>query len=109
MGVFRLKGQLKQDYSTIFHVARRFRLLGPVPVALAHPAEAPGLEKMLPSMVETGLAGMEVHYGLYPAEERAVYQKLADTHGLLATGGSDYHGPGRAAECDLGGLTPPLA
>ena len=85
---------------------RLIRAYGGLPV-LAHPAETPGLEDMLPSMVETGLTGIEVYYGLYPAEERDKYQKLADTHGLLATGGSDYHGPGRAAECDLGASNTP--
>ena len=82
------------------------RSYGGLPV-LAHPAETPGLEGMLPSMVEAGLAGIEVYYGLYPTEERAAYQRLADTNGLLATGGSDYHGPGRAAECDLGASNTP--
>ncbi len=85
---------------------RLIRAFGGLPV-LAHPAETPGLEDMLPSLAKAGLAGIEVYYGLYPTDERAAYQRLADAHGLLATGGSDYHGPGRAAECDLGASNTP--
>ena len=76
--------------------------------ALAHPREAPDLETLLPTLAEAGLTGMEVHYGLYPDEERAHFAELAETHRLLALGGSDYHGPGRAAECPLGGSRTPV-
>ena len=76
--------------------------------ALAHPREAPDLETLLPTLTEAGLTGMEVHYGLYPDAERAHFAALADAHHLLALGGSDYHGPGRAAECPLGGSRTPL-
>ncbi|MYD36393.1 MAG: PHP domain-containing protein [Dehalococcoidia bacterium] len=76
--------------------------------ALAHPKETPQVESLLPGWVEAGLAGMEVYYGLYPDDLRAHLKSLADQHGLLALGGSDYHGPGRAAECPLGGSNTPL-
>ena len=82
---------------------------GGVPV-LAHPDETPQVEYLLPGWVAAGLAGMEVYYGGYPEDLRAHLKSLADEHGLLALGGSDYHGPGRAAECPLGGSgTPPEA
>ena len=88
---------------------RLIRQYGGLPV-LAHPDETPGLEAMLPALAGAGLAGMEVDYGLYPAELRARFRALADQYGLLALGGSDYHGPGRAADCPLGGSqTPPEA
>ena len=76
--------------------------------ALAHPKETPKVESLLPGWVEAGLVGMEVYYGLYPDDLRAHLKALADQHGLLALGGSDYHGPGRAAECPLGGSNTPL-
>ena len=63
---------------------------------------------MLPTMVEAGLAGIEVDYGLYSKDLRGRLRSLADEFGLLALGGSDYHGPGRAAECELGGSNTPL-
>ena len=76
--------------------------------ALAHPRETAGLETLLPTLVEAGLTGMEVYYGLYADDERARFGEIAEAHRLLALGGSDYHGPGRAAECPLGGSRTPL-
>ena len=72
-----------------------------IPV-LAHPREVNNLDEILPSLVSSGLKGMETYYGLYSTAERTRFQQLCDNHNLLATGGSDYHGPDRAAECDLG-------
>lgn len=86
---------------------RLIRQYGGVSV-LAHPKETPQVESLLPGWVEAGLAGMEVYYGLYPDDLRAHLKALADQHGLLALGGSDYHGPGLAAECPLGGSNTPL-
>ena len=41
---------------------------------------------------EAGLTGMECIYSTFtPAEERAM-KRLADRHGLLYSGGSDFHG-----------------
>lgn len=77
--------------------------------ALAHPRESPNLDTLLPELVVAGLAGMEVYYGLYPPLERDVLLSLCRRHGILPTGGSDYHGPGLAAECPLGGANVPLA
>lgn len=72
-----------------------------IPV-LAHPREVNNLDEILPSLVSSGLKGMETYYGHYSTEERTRFQQLCNNHNLLATGGSDYHGPDRAAECDLG-------
>ena len=64
-----------------------------VPV-LAHPAGITGLaETILPALVEAGLLGLECYYGQYDDETVARLLALANAHGLIATGGSDYHGP----------------
>lgn len=64
-----------------------------VPV-LAHPASIPNLEsRLLPSLVMVGLQGLECYYGEYDDATVARLLKLADTYGLIPTGGSDYHGP----------------
>jgi predicted metal-dependent phosphoesterase TrpH len=64
-----------------------------VPV-LAHPAGITGLAVVvLPTLVETGLLGLECYYGQYDDETVARLCALASQHGLIATGGSDYHGP----------------
>ena len=61
---------------------------------LAHPAYITGLEdELLPALMAAGLQGLECYYGQYDAETVERLLRLADAHGLLATGGSDYHGP----------------
>lgn len=39
-----------------------------------------------------GLTGIEAYYGRYPHAEREVWLRLAQAHGLVVTGGSDFHG-----------------
>ena len=73
---------------------RLIRRAGGVPV-LAHPWEYRSqidLGLLLRRLVPAGLAGLEAHYGGYDAITRARLQALADRHGLLTSGGSDFHG-----------------
>jgi hypothetical protein len=42
--------------------------------------------------VDHGLKGIEVYYSEHTPEDRALYLKMAERFGLIATGGSDYHG-----------------
>ena len=61
---------------------------------LAHPAWIPELEqRVLPSLVQAGLQGLECYYGEYDEATVARLLALADQYGLVPTGGSDYHGP----------------
>lgn len=39
-----------------------------------------------------GLSGIEAFYGRYPNAEREVWLRIAEAHGLVVTGGSDFHG-----------------
>lgn len=39
-----------------------------------------------------GLEGIEAYYGRYPHAEREVWLRIAQAHGLVVTGGSDFHG-----------------
>jgi hypothetical protein len=43
-------------------------------------------------LADAGLGGLEARYGRYSPDERAGLADLAHRHGLVATGGSDYHG-----------------
>ncbi len=64
-----------------------------VPV-LAHPSSIPDLEeRVLPELVAAGLEGLECYYGQYDEATVARLLALAARFGLIATGGSDYHGP----------------
>jgi predicted metal-dependent phosphoesterase TrpH len=65
--------------------------------ALAHPNTLgmdgySELEKLILKLVEEGLKGIEVYYPEHSAAEVAQYKTLAERYGLLATGGTDYHG-----------------
>ena len=68
-----------------------------VPV-LAHPGLA-NRDELIPELVAAGLAGIETYYPEHSAGQIEAYHRLCRQHGLVATGGSDYHGPqtGRAA------------
>jgi predicted metal-dependent phosphoesterase TrpH len=63
---------------------------------LAHPLslklEPAPLEQLVGELAEAGLTGMECYYGRYSPEEREGLAAIAARHGLVATGGSDYHG-----------------
>jgi hypothetical protein len=75
---------------------RVIRRAGGVPV-LAHPGLA-NRDGMIPDLVRAGLMGIETYYAEHtPAQTRA-YARMCGDLGLVATGGSDYHGPhsGRA-------------
>ncbi|HET8567974.1 MAG TPA: PHP domain-containing protein [Candidatus Limnocylindria bacterium] len=78
---------------------------GGVP-SLAHPGTAVGLAALLPTLVTHGLAGMECYYGSHTPDETAAYLALASRHGLVPTGGSDFHGRGEHG-ADLGGVFVP--
>lgn len=77
------------------------RAAGGLPV-LAHPI-IPGRDDpaertryvaaLLPALKEEGLAGLECYYPDYTAETTRELVGLANSLGLIATGGSDYHGP----------------
>jgi predicted metal-dependent phosphoesterase TrpH len=68
-----------------------------VPV-LAHPGLA-GRDDMIADLVRAGLMGIETYYPEHSATQTATYLELCRRHNLVATGGSDYHGPqtGKAA------------
>lgn len=75
---------------------------------LAHPAGIDELEtRVLPQLVDVGLQGLECYYGQYDDATVARLLRLAERFGLIATGGSDYHGP-RMHPTPLGGrFVPP--
>ncbi len=76
---------------------------GGLPV-LAHPLE---VSFLVPALVEAGLLGLEVHYPGYAPEETQFLLGLADRHALIATGGSDFHGPDVLPGHDLGSVLVP--
>ncbi len=66
------------------------RQVGGLPV-LAHPAEVVMLHQLLPDLMVAGLVGLECYYGEYSPEAVEGLVALADEHGLIPTGGTDFH------------------
>jgi predicted metal-dependent phosphoesterase TrpH len=64
---------------------------GGVPV-LAHFSEAPSQMALLRELKAIGLAGLEVYYISFDRDTVELVGAVARQLGLLATGGSDYHG-----------------
>lgn len=59
---------------------------------LAHFREATARPDIVRELVEAGLGGLEVYYRSFDAATVAAVAEVAAEHGLLATGGTDYHG-----------------
>lgn len=65
------------------------------------------LDAFVAGLAGAGLDGLECDYGQYPPAQRRELRALAARHGLVATGGSDYHGrhkPGLAVGTGTGDL-----
>ncbi|HEY2956236.1 MAG TPA: PHP domain-containing protein [Candidatus Eisenbacteria bacterium] len=71
---------------------------------LAHPG-AGLVDSVVEGLASHGLRGIEVWHPQHNPITVRRYQALASRLGLLETGGSDFHGPGRSA--DLGDLPVP--
>lgn len=67
------------------------RKAGGIPV-LAHPGFVKQDDLIL-RLARAGLGGVECYYAAHTPEQTAAFARLARELGLVATGGSDYHGP----------------
>jgi predicted metal-dependent phosphoesterase TrpH len=76
--------------------------------SLAHPGKSTPVDR-IDAMIDAGLAAVEVYHPDHSPEQVAGYQRLVATRGLIATGGSDYHGPGSGRADALGRVTLPAA
>jgi predicted metal-dependent phosphoesterase TrpH len=72
---------------------------------LAHPGVT-RVDDLLPELIEAGLSGIEAYHAEHSDEDRVRYARMAEEHGLLVTGGSDYHGIG-SPSADLGDVDLP--
>jgi hypothetical protein len=75
---------------------------------LAHPGQN-NAHEMLNMLIINGLAGLEVYHPTHSREQEYFYLKLAEKHGLLITGGSDYHGRDHKTGNCLGSVTVPYS
>ncbi|MBW1742883.1 MAG: PHP domain-containing protein [Deltaproteobacteria bacterium] len=54
------------------------------------------LDKIIAGLKGVGLQGVEVYYPSHGPVRTALYERLARHHGLLVTGGSDFHGAAKS-------------
>ena len=70
---------------------RAIRAAGGIPV-LAHFSAAPSRRVLLQELIDAGLGGLEVHHRSFDAATVSAVEAVARDLGLLASGGTDYHG-----------------
>ena len=80
------------------------------PVSGQHSGERSYVKKMLKVLLPAGIDGLETLYTTYTPHQTALLEEMAETHHLLRSGGSDFHGrnrPGTALGTGGGGLAVP--
>jgi hypothetical protein len=75
---------------------------------LAHPLTIPNAKSTIEELKTSGIVGIEVYYADYSLEQINSLLKLANTHNLIPTGGSDYHGIDDTYETMLGDINIPM-
>ncbi|MFW6060437.1 MAG: PHP domain-containing protein [Phycisphaeraceae bacterium] len=90
--------------AAIHHAGGLAALAHPVQLHLPDPEE---LEPIVARLVMLGLDGIETHHSDHTAADVKRFERIAKRHGLVTTGGSDYHGTRKATH--LGEPRVPLA
>lgn len=89
-------GHVAGDWASLEDAVRWIRAAGGQAV-IAHPARyrftAAKLRRLIGEYKEHGGVGIEVVSGSHSRDEYLVYARHAREYGLLASAGSDYHGP----------------
>jgi len=99
-------GHVPRKKLTPEDAVRLIRKAGGVPV-FAHPGLA-GRDELIPALIAAGLMGIECYYTEHSAQQRATYLQICKERDLVATGGSDFHGP-QVRAATLGSPTVPMA
>jgi predicted metal-dependent phosphoesterase TrpH len=84
-------GHVPREKLTPEDAVRLLRRAGGVPV-FAHPGLS-DRDELIPALVAAGLMGIECYYNEHSPAQRGAYVERCRHHGLIATGGSDFHGP----------------
>jgi predicted metal-dependent phosphoesterase TrpH len=80
---------------------------GGLPV-LAHPFTVKDMEKWVADLKEAGLVGIEAYYKDNTPENTQAVLKIAEEYGLIATGGTDFHGIEGSGDVMLGSVDVPV-
>ena len=101
-------GYVAHRWATLADAVRWIVGAGGIAV-IAHPGRyklsRPDMRRFLGEFKDLGGRGIEVLSGSHTPEHVTVYGRLAAEYGLLASRGSDFHGPGESY-VDLGRLPP---
>ena len=73
---------------------------------LAHPRTVSDCAARISEWIKMGLEGLEVFYAAHRTSEINRLSDMAKTLGLIATGGTDFHGPGSGRDAALGVQVP---
>jgi 3',5'-nucleoside bisphosphate phosphatase len=89
-------GYVKKDKATFDDAVGCIIGAGGIPV-LAHPislecCDMGHFERLLEGLLRKGLRGIEVYASMHSEDEISAFLRIARGRGLLATGGSDFHG-----------------
>ncbi|MGA2738200.1 MAG: PHP domain-containing protein [Bryobacteraceae bacterium] len=92
---------VERDEPELTEGVRRIREGGGLP-SLAHPVRLPvrdrvSLEKLLRTLIDNGLQGLEVYHSEHSPEDTALFRELAAHFRLIETGGTDFHGDNKPA------------
>jgi hypothetical protein len=86
------KGYVQRSEPQLTEAVTRIRRAGGI-ASLAHPIRVKGdIAALLPEMRDAGLNAIEAYHSDHSPEASRLYVELARQHGLLITGGSDFHG-----------------
>lgn len=86
---------VERQSQTTEDAIRKIRWGGGIPV-IAHPIRLRLTREREPEVLlrlkQAGLLGLEIYHSEHPPELQAHYRQLAEALGLVASGGSDFHG-----------------
>ena len=86
------KGYVDRREPPFAEGVERIRKAGGI-ASLAHPVRLKGdFPTMLPALCDCGLNAIEAYHSDHRPEDTEIFLALAARHGLLVTGGSDFHG-----------------
>ena len=99
-------GHVPRKKLTPEDAVRLIRRAAGVPI-FAHPGLA-SRDELIPGLIAAGLMGIECYYTEHSAQQRATYLQICKDQDLVATGGSDFHGP-QVRASTLGSPSVPMA
>jgi 3',5'-nucleoside bisphosphate phosphatase len=86
------KGYVYRHEPKLAEGVRRIREAGGI-ASLAHPVRVKGdVPAMMPELVDCGVNAIEAYHSDHTPADTSLYLCLAKQHGLMVTGGSDFHG-----------------